>query len=113
MPASGGNPRCTFQMLRAARFKCQPHNFYDYVNLLYRAEMLTLKNDEKIAITDLAECYRTHIGVFDFQQIYTELQKNKVIGEYDIKKQTITLRRESLLKSRRRLEKFYSTLLRN
>lgn len=85
--------------------------FYDYVNILFRAEMLTL--GEHISVTELAECYRKHLGVFDFQHLYDELQVGDTIGEYDAKKQTLALNPEHLAKSKRRLEKFYGTLLRN
>jgi hypothetical protein len=93
-------------------YYAQSDYFYDYVNLLYRAELIVL-HDKKVSVSDLAECYRKHIGVFDFQKFYEELRGSKAIGEYDTKSQTLVLDEENLTKSNRRLEKFYGTLLRN
>jgi len=89
----------------------QVNYFYDYVNLLYRSEMLAIEN-EKISVMELASCYRKHVGIFDFQNLYDELQKSQSIGEHDAKKQMLSLNAECLAESRRRLEKFYGTLLR-
>jgi hypothetical protein len=87
--------------------------FYDYVNLLCRAEMVVLDKDKKLSILELAESYRRHVGIFDFQNLYDELSKSKVVGEYDSKKHTLELFEENLVQSKKRLEKFYGTLLRN
>ena len=93
-------------------YYAQADYFYDYVNLLYRAELLTL-NENKIILSELAECYRQHVGIFDFPQIHTALKAGDAAGEYDVKQQTLLLHAEKLIKSRRRLEKFYGALLRS
>jgi hypothetical protein len=93
-------------------YYAQSDYFYDYVNLLRRAEMIVL-NEQKLSVPELAECFRKHIGIFDFQKFYEELRGSKVIGEYDTKSQTLVLDADNLAKSNRRLEKFYGTLLRN
>jgi hypothetical protein len=90
-----------------------PDYFYDYVNLLYRADMLVLEDGKKISVAELAEGYRRHVGMFDFQNLYEELLKSKAVGEYDSKKNTLELLTENLVQSKKRLEKFYGTLLRN
>ena len=87
--------------------------FYDYVNLLYRAEMVDITDGQNLCVVKLAECYRQHVGIFDFQQINDYLQQSDAVGEYDAKKQILVLQAERLLKSKQRLEKFYGTLLRN
>ena len=90
-----------------------PDYFYDYVNLLCRADMLVLDGGAKISVMELAEGYRRHIGMFDFQLLYDDLAKSHAVGEYDSKKNTLELLGEHLAQSKRRLEKFYGTLLRN
>jgi hypothetical protein len=90
-----------------------PDYFYDYVNLLCRADMLVLEDGKNLSVTELAEGYRRHVGVFDFQHLYDDLSKSKAVGEYDSKKNTLVLLEENLLQSKRRLEKFYGTLLRH
>ena len=94
-------------------YYAQADYFYDYINLLYRAEMINLTDGQKISVAELAECCRQHVGIFDFDQIYELLQRNEAVVEYDVKKQILVIQTEKLLKSNRRLEKFYGTLLRN
>ena len=93
-------------------YDAQPDYFYDYVNLLHRAELLILR-DNKLSIADLAENYRRHIGIFDFQKLYEELQASRAVKTYNAASQTLELNEEYLRKSYQRLEKFYGVLLRN
>jgi len=93
-------------------YDAQPDYFYDYVNLLQRAELLILQ-DNKLSIADLAENYRRHIGIFDFQKLYEDLQASRAVRSYNAAAQTLELDEEYLRKSYQRLEKFYGVLLRN
>lgn len=87
--------------------------FYDYVGLLRRSEQIVLDEKNLLSIAELADCYRRHIGIFEFQRLYEGLQQNEAIKEYDAKKQTLMLDTERFAISGRRLEKFYGSLLRS
>ena len=89
--------------------------FCDYVNLLVRNKSLTVTesgNTILLPVTELAECFRNDVGIFDFDRIRTMLMRSSLGKEYDVSRHCLALNREPFEANRERLEQIYSPFLR-
>ena len=89
--------------------------FCDYVNLLRRKELLKMEESEgmlTIRINELAECFREHIGFFDFDQIKAILEHGMILRNYDPVEHRFQLDSEPFTVSLRRLERIYTPYIR-
>jgi hypothetical protein len=94
--------------------------FCDYVNLLQQMELLNIDKKEndteqkywQISVGELSNCFRQHVGVFDFQKIEQLAKESGLLKKYNATTHTFELDAEIMSKSLRRLEKVHGTLIR-
>ena len=90
--------------------------FCDYINLLQRSEALVAEKLQgdllKVSVAQLGDCYRSHVGMFDFDHIRSMLTQHMLLKEYAVKTHDFILDAEPLSRSPRRLEQLFSSALR-
>jgi hypothetical protein len=104
----------TKNVIRDGYYDSSPY-FCDYVNLLKQSEILPFEqvNGEcRISVNNLGECFRKHIGMFDFEYIHSSLLQSELLKGYDAKTHTLILDSEVMNKNAMRLEKLYGPNIR-
>jgi len=89
--------------------------FCDYVSLLFQRDELTstvTENSLAVSAASLGDCYRKHVGVFDFDLILAMLKDTMLLREYDPAKHLFILDPEPFQASAKRLDLFYSHAVR-
>jgi len=89
--------------------------FCDYIHLLAGNKNLGITesgDDVILPVTELAECFRNDVGIFDFDRIRTMLMQSPLGKEYDPTGHRLVLNREPFETNRERLERIYAPFLR-
>jgi hypothetical protein len=89
--------------------------FCDYVTLLRQTEDLVPVQDGEnliLPVTPLSDCYRKHVGMFDFDKIKAVLSQAMILKHYDPAKHLFVLDKEPFEQSSRRFGTVYSPYVR-
>lgn len=84
--------------------------FCDYVTILQKKEELTVGKSAdawSIPVTALGDCYRNHVGMFDFQRVKDMLGATMLLKEYDPTKHVFLVDPEPFQASPKRVEIVY------
>jgi hypothetical protein len=87
----------------------------DYITLLQQMELLPITRTDdywSISVTDFSNCFRQHVGLFDFRQIKQMAQQSGLLVDHIADENVFRLDTALMEKSVRRLESVHGTLIR-
>jgi hypothetical protein len=92
-----------------------PSSFCDYVTLLSKKDDLVIVYSERgleVSAASLGDCFRKHVGMFDFDRIREMLTKTALLRKYDPVKHIFILDPEPFQASAKRLDRSYGHAVR-